>query len=332
MIMEPIRRFASSFALLAVTAAALAGCSHGSKGECHERYSLINSVRRCNTNNLSVKREYEEFSTLLRQQINEWQQDGHVSSVAVYFRDLEGGPWFGINEDDEFYPASLLKTPIMMAVLKQAENDLAVLDEILSYDEPMPPSQDNAEPWQRIEPKKPYPLREVIRRMMVYSDNRSQQLLLQWLNGRGGGDLDLLGATLDDIGLLPANGDLKSPLTVKSYSSLFRLLYNAQYLNRDMSQFALDVLSQSNFKTGLVAGIPQGVVVAHKFGIWEGENDEKLLHDCGIVYHPATPYLLCVMTRSDDLTRNAEIIGQISEWIYHEVELHDEPHMEKRNL
>lgn len=272
-----------------------------------------------------MKREYEEFSTLLRQQIDEWKKGGHVSSVAVYFRDLEGGPWFGINEDDLFYPASLLKTPIMMAVLKQTESDPAVLDEILSYDEPMPESQDNAEPGERVEPNTPYSLREVIRRMMAYSDNRSQQLLLQWLNERGDGNLDLLGATLDDIGLLPPNGDLKSPLTVKSYSSLFRLLYNAQYLNRDMSQFALGVLSQSNFKTGLAAGLPQGVVVAHKFGIWNGEDNEKLLHDCGIVYHPATPYLICVMTRSNDLTLNAEIIGQISGWIYDEVKLHDEP-------
>lgn len=302
--------------------------SLGGQDDCHERYELLNRTRQCDTANLAMKREYEEFAGILADSIAAWQKEGRIERAAVYFRDLEGGPWFGINEKDEFYPASLLKTPIMMAVLMQAETDPDLLDARISYDEPMPLREDNAEPGERIEPGVEYPVREVIRRMMAYSDNRSQQLLLRWINERGGGNLDLLGASLDELGLLPANGDLKSPLTVKSYSSLFRLLYNAQYLNRDMSQLALDMLAQSNFKAGLAAGLPQGVKVAHKFGVWE-EDDGKLLHDCGIVYHPATPYLVCIMTRGSDLMGNAQVIAEISETIYKEVELHDKPHSDR---
>lgn len=307
----------------------LAGCDSLSASlsggdDCHDRYHLLNRVRRCDTSMLAMKREYEEFQGTLAASIEQWQTEGRIERAAVYFRDLEGGPWFGINEKDEFYPASLLKTPIMLAILKQAVEDPAILDETLSYDDPMPPIEDNAEPGERIEPGTQYALRDVIRRMMAYSDNRSQRVLLQWLQEHGGGDMDVLGATLDDIGLLPESGDLQSPLTVKSYASLFRLLYNAQYLNREMSMLALEMLTQSNFKAGLAAGIPHGVRVAHKFGIWE-EADGKLLHDCGIVYHPATPYLICIMTHGDDLMGNAAIIAEISETIYNEVEHHDEP-------
>ncbi len=34
---------------------------------------------------------------------------GRASHISVYFRDLNNGPWFGINEKEEFSPASLLK-------------------------------------------------------------------------------------------------------------------------------------------------------------------------------------------------------------------------------
>ncbi len=323
------RLFSKKFAIPLAFAVLLTGCggltaSLGDGDDCHARYELLNKTRRCKEEHeIPKKREYEEFEMELGERIAQWEAEGMVTNISVYFRDLESGPWFGIDEKMEFYPASLLKTPIMMAVLKQAESDPAVLDEIISYDVDVPAEIDNAAQGERIETYTPYPLREVIRRMMAYSDNRSQQLLLHWLYERGGDDLDLLGASLDDLGLLPTNGDLKSPLTVKSYSSLFRSLYNAQYLNREMSQIGLSILGQSNFKSAIVAGVPQGIVVAHKFGIWDSGPDDQLLHDCGIVYHPDAPYLLCIMTRGTDVAKNAEVIGEISRLIYNKVAEND---------
>lgn len=312
--------------VLTIAGGLLAGCQASVLSDnCEEAFSLLNRNRRCRADGeITKKREYEEFEVELTARIAQWEADGEVTNISVYFRDLEGGPWFGIDEKMEFYPASLLKTPIMMAVLKQAESDPAILDAIISYDVDVPAEIDNAERGERIETYTPYPLREVLRRMMAYSDNRSQQALLNWLYERGGNDLKLLGASLDDLGLLPADGNLKSPLTVKSYASLFRSLYNAQYLNRDMSQFALSILAQSNFKSAIVAGVPQGVDVAHKFGIWDSGPNEKLLHDCGIVYHPDAPYLLCIMTRGSDVTKNAEVIGEISRMIYDKVAENDD--------
>ena len=49
--------------------------------------------------------------------------------IAVYFRDLHDGPWFGINEDKEFDPASMMKVPVMIAWLKRAETNPIVLNE-----------------------------------------------------------------------------------------------------------------------------------------------------------------------------------------------------------
>jgi hypothetical protein len=44
------------------------------------------------------------------------------------------------------------------------------------------------------------------------------------------------------------------------------------------------------------------------------------LHDCGIVYYPHKPYLLCVMTRGKSSDDNSKMIAEISKLVYREVD------------
>ncbi|MCX6719655.1 MAG: serine hydrolase [Candidatus Staskawiczbacteria bacterium] len=59
------------------------------------------------------------------------------------------------------------------------------------------------------------------------------------------------------------------------------------------------MLSKTTFNDGLVAGVPKGTTVSHKFGMYATSKDENItdleLHDCGIIYYKTTPYLLCVV-------------------------------------
>jgi len=110
-------------------------------------------------------------------------------------------------------------------------------------------------------------------------------------------------------------------MSVKDYSSFFRILYNASYLSKEMSSKALKLLTQVNFNKGLVAGLPKGVKIAHKFGErGYALNDIKQLHDCGIVYHPRKTYLICVMTKGNKIEDLEYIIQKISKFIYQTVD------------
>ena len=55
-------------------------------------------------------------------------EKGDVSYASVYFRDLNNGPWFGINESEKFSPASLLKVPLAMSFYWNADPDLHLLE------------------------------------------------------------------------------------------------------------------------------------------------------------------------------------------------------------
>jgi len=66
--------------------------------------------------------------------------------------------------------------------------------------------------------------------------------------------------------------------------------------------------------------VPKEVRVAHKFGELGLPNGEKQLHDCGIIYYPGNPYLLCVMSKGKDSQKLSGIIQTISSMVYKEVD------------
>jgi hypothetical protein len=89
-----------------------------------------------------------------------------------------------------------------------------------------------------------------------------------------------------------------------------------------MSEKALDSLSKTDFQSGLVKGVPQAVTVAHKFGEHSDETTQnKQLHDCGIVYYPKHPYLLCVMSKGKNFEYLDNAIAAISQIVYEQVDM-----------
>ncbi len=110
-------------------------------------------------------------------------------------------------------------------------------------------------------------------------------------------------------------------LSVKTYAHIFRVLYSATYLTRELSEKALQILTQTRFSEGIRAGIPSDVTVANKFGERTVQDTDKNvlfreLHDCGIVYAPGHPYLMCVMTKGDNFDKLSKIISDLSSIAY----------------
>ncbi|TAN45457.1 MAG: serine hydrolase [Nitrospirae bacterium] len=248
-------------------------------------------------------------------------KDYKLAHVSVYFRDLNNGPWLGINEDEKFAPASLLKVPLMISWLKEAEKNQQLLSTKIEYTK----SGDDYNDMLTIIPSRTitlgnkYSVDELIRSMIVYSDNNANTLLFKNTDQR------LLKDAYRILGVdIPSADRPADYLSVKSYASFFRILFNASYLNREMSEKALKILSETEFSDGIVAGVPPGIVVAHKFGerVAGANNEIKQLHDCGIVYYPNEPYLLCVMTRGDDFRFLDDIIRDVSQLVFKEMDAH----------
>ncbi len=278
-------------------------------------YAYLNPLR-CETDPVK-KKEYVTLRNDLLEVIETESAAGKVSTVAIHFRDLQNGPLMSINANEDFAPASLLKVPLLMTYLKKAEADPSLLKKTLTVVSDIKIVDQNIKPKVKIEKGKTYTIEEVLKILITQSENTAQELLLKYLNQEYSQE-DFID-TLSDLGIIdPRKGDIEQYIAVHSYAAIFRILYNSSYLNFEMSNKALEFLSQTEFKEGLVAGIPSGIPVAHKFGEIK-RGDEQQLHDCGIVYYPESPYALCIMTKGKNIADQEEVIEQISKKVYDEV-------------
>jgi hypothetical protein len=64
----------------------------------------------------------------------------------------------------------------------------------------------------------------------------------------------------------------------------------------------------------------ESIKVAHKFGERTLEKGTQHFHDCGIVYYPRHPYLLCVMTQGRDIEAQSRAIASISTFVFQKME------------
>jgi len=298
-------------------------------------YQYINPLLECELGGLIEHKSLAPFKRLVKDKVDVYLKSNQASEISVYYRELNDGQWFGIDEDKDFIGASLMKVPIMLAFFKQSQSDPDLLStpvDISSLNEQINQYHQELEnfwgvydqkpyypPEQAVEIDQTYTIGELIDRMIIESDNQARLVLSLLIDPEAVVSLEL------DLGIYANPADLAEDyLTVKEYSAIFRYLYNASYLDRDYSEQALILLSKSKFDRGLVAGVPVGVEVAHKFGEYgleiDGVSTVQQLHDCGIVYHPVAPYLLCVMTRGQQTDNLANVIASISRLVYNQVE------------
>jgi len=238
-------------------------------------------------------------------------ENGKVSDIGVFFQDLNSGRWAGVNQNERFSPASLLKVPVMMTYLKLAEAQPAILNKSVVYDGSF---DDNAledfKPLKALQIGYSYTVSDLLRFMIGYSDNNADELL--YTMGMTNDEFD---KTFTDIGL-PVPTSTNDFLSPRLYSRFFRVLYNQTYLDQEMSQKGLGLLALADFPQGLTAGVPEEITVAQKFGEHEFQDGTEELHDCGIVYRPQHPYVLCVMTKGNDFEALTSAIRNVSQSVW----------------
>lgn len=283
---------------------------------------LINPILACEVGTSKSFPELEPIQLKIQSSINRITKSGDASEVAVYLRALNSGRWTGVNEDNMFSPASMYKVAIMVAYFKEAETNSRILIKTLQYKSPTtnPPEKTS------LILGNFYSVEQLINTMIVDSDNEAMNILID------NADPDSIVEVFKDLNLSVVSKTNQESLDVMSahdFSLLFRTLYGATYLSREMSNRALEILTKTKFTEGLEAGAPPSTVIAHKFGArtvvpnygQSNNTPTKELHDCGIVYYPDHPYLLCVMTRGNDFDLLAKAIQDLSRLVYNEMDM-----------
>lgn len=279
------------------------------------RFTFINPLIECDNYLPENSASIANLKWDIKNYIAEATASGVTDHVSVYYRDLNNGGWVGINESERFSPASLLKVPIMIAALKKAETTPDLLQKKIKFTQYIDDTTPNIVDTGLVRLGQSYTFEDLIFKMIAHSDNEAKNLILEEIG------MEAFDQSFVDAGIALPDFDASSDiLSTRSYSSFFRILYNATYLSKEMSEKALSILSMTNFGDGIVAGIPSNILCANKFGERGfADSDVKQLHDCGIVYVNENPYLLCIMTRGTEFDKLKKVIAKISAIVYSDV-------------
>jgi beta-lactamase class A len=202
--------------------------------------------------------------------------------VAIHLRDLDSAEALDVGAGERFAAAPTVRLPLAMTALRATEHGPAT-----PAARPDGPSMD-----------------VLIDRALVDADEDAARSIARAVPP------EALRRTYADLGLTPpeAQGDT---VTARDVAMPFRYLYNATYLGGIGSERVLAALGRAAFRDGLVAGVPASVPVAHEAGEGAGE-----LHDCGIVYAPGHPYLLCVLAAGPSRPALIDAVRGVSEAVY----------------
>ncbi len=254
---------------------------------------------------------FDSLKNSLSNFINSQKKSGSITSASVYLKSMKSGNWFEINGNAMYNPGSLMKVAILMTYLKDSEVQLGLLDrEFVLREKVSGVLVNQIRTGPPLVVNKAYKVRDLLREMIVNSDNDATNLLNQNINRA------TFGKVMGDLGSrTPDLDDPNFEISAKEYARYFRVLYNASYIGRDNSAFALDLLTRSNYKGALTKNIPGNVKVAHKFGerpYEEGFN----FSEGGIFYVNDDPYVVVFMTRGKDAMKLPGVIADASKMCY----------------
>ncbi|MEY9977958.1 serine hydrolase [Lysinibacillus sp. RC79] len=235
--------------------------------------------------------------------------------VHMFVKDCNTEQFF-ISEklDDTFSSASLIKVPILLAVLNYVEsNNLSLEQEIKIAPEEWVDFSVISE--QRLEQSTIY---ELLVWMTITSDNTATNVLIDFLG------MEALNQYFRQIGLLQttiqrkmmdferlAKG-LDNTTTASDMALLFSRIYRRDLLSSVFSELTLEILSRQRVHESLKRYLVDDVKLAHKTG-----GLDTVDHDVGIVYSSSGDYLIGVFVT--EVTNNdhaRQLIGRISKVVY----------------
>ncbi len=142
-------------------------------------------------------------------------------------------------------------------------------------------------------------VRELVDRMITVSSNLATNLLIELVDAKrvtqtmrelGADSIEVLRG-VEDIKAFEAG--LSNTTTARDLGVIFGAIADGRAASGESCREMVEILTRQEFNTGIPAGLPPGMRVAHKTGRITGIN-----HDGGIVYWVGRPaYVLVVLTR-----------------------------------
>ncbi len=242
---------------------------------------------------------------------------GYDGVVGFYVRDEKGGWGYGIRPDEEFFSASVIKVPIMVAVYRKVDSgDLSLTDSF--------PTE--ARDWaagagwlQWEDAGKSYTVGDYLWMMMTQSDNVATNALVRIVGGPdqvnevarslGAEDTVLYQKVTSERGVVPR---YDNRTTARDMAVMLDKISRGEAASPENCKYMKELMQANELDSWLEDPLPQDTMVADKGGWLYGVYDEV-----AIVSNPDRPYSVSILTKySPDPEVAVPILKDISKGIW----------------
>lgn len=226
--------------------------------------------------------------------------------IAEYCADLSGRVLKSLEPDRQFYAASTMKVPVMVALFRRYEAGLLNLDQPVRVTGAFTSVRDGSrfridtedEDTELIDGRA-WPVRGLIERMITQSSNNATNLVLQLTT------FDEVQRTVIDAGATntviarpigdktAAKAGIQNLVTAADLVRIMTAIATGRAAHPDSCREMLEILARQQHRVGIAAGLPADIHSASKGGWING-----LRHDVAVIWpRHAQPYCHAICTQ-----------------------------------
>ena len=278
--------------LLALFLALFAFCSYKAAGRVLNRTDrpAPEPVHKKTVENPIKDAEWATMVTSMDEQAHKY-----PGNVGIYIKDLNSGKVWEYNPDRLFPSASLIKVPIMVAICEKIKRSELSLDTLITLTRHDRAGGSGTLKWAREGTS--LSVMEILYKMITESDNTATKMLLDHAGiayfQQAFQSLGLVYTKIYPEGLSLTSGRVarENYTTAREMAGLMERIYKGEMVDKNLSEFMLDVLKHNKSRSRLRKGLPLGWEIGHKTGLLR-----KSCHDVGVVFSPRGDYVIAVLT------------------------------------
>ncbi|MDP9410421.1 MAG: serine hydrolase [Actinomycetota bacterium] len=224
--------------------------------------------------------------------------------AGVYVRDLKGDYGYGIRPDEQFFSASIIKIPVMVAVYRKVEQgELGFSQQVEIKEEDWAAGAGWLQ-WEEAGTRQT--VGDLLILMMTQSDNVATNALVRRVGGAdyvnevarslGAKDTLLYQKVSSERGAVPA---LDNRTTPRDMTAMLQKIADGEAASEKSCGYMIDLMHTNELDWWLDAGLPAGVDAANKAG-WL----YRVYGDVGIVESQDRRYVVAILSKHGTATVN----------------------------
>lgn len=228
---------------------------------------------------------------------------GHL---GLYYKNLATGYTYGVQADEEFLAASVIKLPLFLHILSMAQQGRLSMDDRLTVED-----------WEKVPScgaltlltgPAEMDIRSLCRLMICLSDNTATNKLIRHCTMQGVDEgFCAMGLKKTKINRLlfdreASAAGIQNYICPQEIGMLLEQLYRKEFVSEAASEEALETLLKQQIEHKLDGKLCGEVPIAHKTG-----EDDCLSNDVGIVF-AEQPFIICYAGHDTDVYRWEDLI------------------------